>query len=140
MLKFEEFKQSICTVCKHCHDYQLNRATSTFCYEAYKINSSIFIQHIYQKLRKLPNWPVAYYKEEECFTNVFCKSKLCGNTEGQECKNFKSCLDIFTSTHVSYVIKVVNYNTLPFKIKIDKPAIIFGGSENWIKTVKKMGE
>jgi len=138
MLEFEEFKQNICSLCNHCTEYQLKRATTTFCYEAYKTDSTLFMTYSYQRLRKLVDWPIAFNKEEECFKNIFCNSKLCGSTKGQECKNLRGCLDTFTSTHNSYVIRMINYENLPFKTRINKPAIIFGGSKHWIKTVKQM--
>jgi hypothetical protein len=138
MLEFEEFKQNLCIRCGKCTDYQLKRVTSTFCFEAYKKNSALFMTYSYQRLRNLTSWPLYIKKEEDCFENIFCKSKVCGKLKGQRCHNFNFCLDNFTATLNSYIIKVINFDDLPFKIKIETPSIIFGGSIDWINTVKKM--
>ena len=137
-LTFLEFVNNVCTSCRNCDSARLKRMKLSFCYMAYKKNNNLYMSYSYQILRKIKNLPISIVEENALVEEVFCKSGLCGNIQKQKCKNLNSCATKFANQMKAYASTFVNYNILPFKINIDAPKLIFGGSKKWIDMVKKM--
>ncbi len=138
ILTFLEFTNNMCFVCEKCSIEKLKHNKSSFCYTAYKKNTYLFMTCSYQLLRKTQGWPVSISKENKLIRNIFCKSGICGDLHGLECKNLNMCASKLTNQMRVYTSVGFDCDSLPFTIKLDIPTIIFGGSKKWVNMIKNM--
>ena len=138
MLNFREFRDNLCSGCSLCVTTKINYSKSNFCFEAYKTDPALFMSYSYQKLRSITSWPLAYSLDKELFEDTFCKSGVCGKLKGHTCKSLVDCSNILSSQMRVHGSPNINLNNLKLTVKVPTSIMIVGGSDKWVKTVKKM--
>ena len=94
VLNERKFIRKYCKACRLCRCPQPD-----FCFkELYLVNPQIFVNEVFQKLVRLPDWPVICYAETETFRDIFCSETVCdqaANRNGIKCTHTLECLRLF---------------------------------------------